>query len=348
VPANRYGRLTDVPGVSVGQAQRTGGGWLTGVTVVLPPRGTVGAVDVRGGGPGTHETDALAPGTLVDRVDAVVLTGGSAYGLAAAHGVQAWCSDDDRGFAVGPGAVVPIVPAAALFDLGRGGDVSLRPDAALGREAVEAAGSDVATGVVGAGTGAVLAAGSLKGGVGTASVRLPGGVVVAALAVANAAGSPCGPDGALYAAPFVDDEALRPRVPAAGDPGLAAAAAPPVSNTTLAVVATNARLDVATARRTASAGHDGLARALRPVHTLVDGDTVFALATGDVDAVGASPSTWPGAADVGGLLAVQAAAADAVMLAVLDAVLSSTGVRTPALDVPGYLEAWPSGRPAGY
>ena len=345
---NPYGSLTDVSGLSVGHAQRTGDGWLTGVTVVLPPPGTVGAVDVRGGGPGTHETDALAPGTLVDHVDAVVLTGGSAYGLVAACGVQDWCERRGSGFAVGPGAVVPIVPAAALFDLGRGGDAALRPDADLGREAAGNAEARVATGVVGAGTGAVLAAGSLKGGIGTASVRLPGGVVVGALVAANAAGSPCRADGSLYAAPFVDDEGLRPQAPAGSDPGASLAGAPPAANTTLAVVATNARLDVTAARRTAAAGHDGLARALRPVHTLVDGDTVFALATGEVDALAASPPTWPGAVDVGGLLAVQAAAADAVMLAVLDAVLSATGVRTPALDVPGYLEAWPSGRPVAY
>jgi putative pantetheine hydrolase len=344
---NAYGSITDVPGLAVGHAHRGGDGWLTGVTVVLPPAGTVGAVDVRGGGPGTHETDALAPGTLVDHVDAVVLTGGSAYGLVAAHGVQAWCEEQGRGFVAGQGRVVPIVPAAALFDLGRGGDWANRPDAALGRQAVAACSPQVATGVVGAGTGAVLARGLLKGGIGTASLRLPGGVVVGALVAANAAGSPCASDGTLYAAPFVDDASLRPRVPRADDVGLAgyeAGATPPVS-TTLAVVATNARLDVAATRRAASSGHDGLARALRPVHTLFDGDTVFALSTQEVDAAGAADAVpgWPGARGTAGVAAVQAAAADAVMLAVLDAVLSARGVRTPALDVPGYLQAWPPG-----
>lgn len=350
---NLYGSITDVPGVQVGHAQRVGAGWLTGVTVVLPPRATVGAVDVRGGGPGTHETDALAPGTLVDHVDAVVLVGGSAFGLVAAHGVQGWCEEQGRGFAVGAGSVVPIVPAAALFDLGRGGDPANRPDAGLGREAAASCASGVvATGAVGAGTGAVLAGGRLKGGIGTASVRLPGGVLVGALVAANAAGSPCADDGSLYAAAFVDDAGLRPRAPDATDPGLpspAAGHAPP-ANTTLAVVATNARLDVSAARRAAAAGHDGLVRALRPVHTLLDGDTVFALSTGEVGTAGAAAAVpgWPGAAAVAGLAAVQAAAADAVTLAVLDAVLSSVGVRTPALDVPGYLEAWPSGRPAAF
>ena len=153
-----WGSITDVPGVRVGHATRAGGGWLTGVTVVLPPPGTVGAVDVRGGGPGTHETDALDPTTLVPTVDAVVLTGGSAYGLASAGGVQAWCEEQGRGVPVGPPddprrIVVPIVPAAAVLDLGRGGDPTARPDAALGRAAVEAAagpeGARAALGTVG-------------------------------------------------------------------------------------------------------------------------------------------------------------------------------------------------------
>ena len=126
--------ITDVPGLRVGHAGRTGEGWLSGVTVVLPPPGTVGSVDVRGGGPGTHETDALDPTTLTRTVDAVVLTGGSAFGLAAAHGAQRWCEENGRGFPV-TGGVVPIVPAAAIFDLGRGGDFAARPDAAMGYEA---------------------------------------------------------------------------------------------------------------------------------------------------------------------------------------------------------------------
>ena len=123
--------ITDVPGIRVGHAGRTGGGWLTGVTVVLPPPGTVGSVDVRGGGPGTHETDALDPTTLTRTVDAVVLTGGSAFGLAAAHGAQRWCEETAAASPL-TGGVVPIVPAAAIFDLGRGGDFTARPDAAMG------------------------------------------------------------------------------------------------------------------------------------------------------------------------------------------------------------------------
>ncbi|MGK5632676.1 P1 family peptidase, partial [Streptomyces sp. URMC 123] len=155
--------LTDVAGLRVGHARRTGRRALTGTTVVLAPEGgVVAAVDVRGGGPGTRETDALDPRNLVQRVDAVVLTGGSAYGLDAASGVTSWLEDHGRGFQVGPdpAQVVPVVPAAALFDLGRGGDWRVRPDAALGREAAEAAartevGAPVAQGNTGAGAGAV-------------------------------------------------------------------------------------------------------------------------------------------------------------------------------------------------
>src|SRR4051794_15847890 len=184
------GAITDVAGIRVGHVQKSGDGWLSGVTVVLPPPGTVGSVDVRGGGPGTHETDALDPTTLVPTVDAVVLTGGSAYGLASAHGVQRWCEENSRGFPV-PGGVVPIVPAAAIFDLGRGGDFSARPDAELGYEAAldtagTGEGSDVVRGNAGAGTGAAIGGGRFKGGLGTASLTLTGAnarIVVGAIAV---------------------------------------------------------------------------------------------------------------------------------------------------------------------
>lgn len=286
------GSITDVAGVRVGHSQRTGDGWLTGVTVVLPPPGTVGGVDVRGGGPGTHETDALDPRTLVPTVDAVVLTGGSAYGLVSAQGVQRWCEEHGRGFAVGtePGEIVPIVPAAAIFDLGRGGDFSARPDADMGYAAAAAATDHVATGRVGAGTGARVSQGRFAGGVGTASVCLgeeAGGAVVGAIAVVNAFGTP-----------RVDG--LVPVAGAAG--GL---------NTTLAVVATDAALDPAEVSRTATAAHDGFARALDVAHTLADGDTVFSLATGTV----ALPGPDRGVR-VGALMAVQSAAAEAVRLAI--------------------------------
>ncbi|UCN15159.1 P1 family peptidase [Cellulomonas iranensis] len=328
------GALTDVRGVRVGHVQRVGDGWLTGVTVVLPPPGTVGGVDVRGGGPGTHETDALDPRTLVPTVDAVVLTGGSAFGLVAAHGAQRWCAEQGRGFPVSPvpGRVVPIVPAAAVFDLGRGGDFAARPTEQMGYDAAAAAhasGDDapVARGGVGAGTGAALAGASYRGGVGTASVRLPdgpgAGVVVGALVVVNAAGAPTGL-GAPSAAPggALDADGARV-VDAPADPPL---------NTTLVVVATDAALDPAETSRTATTAHDGLARALDPVHTLADGDTVFALATQAVALPAARPDR------VAALVAVQAAAATAVERAVVDAVRSARGVRTPAVELPGWTD----------
>jgi L-aminopeptidase/D-esterase-like protein len=342
----RWGSLTDVPGVRVGAATLSGEGRLTGVTVVLPPAGTVGSVDVRGGGPGTHETDALDPTTLVPTVDAVVLTGGSAFGLAAAGGVQAWLEEQGRGYRVGPAGVVPIVPAAAVFDLGRGGSTgpATRPDAALGRAAVLAATAEPpARGVVGAGAGALIAARRLKGGAGSAALPVPAvdGLVVGALAIVNAAGSPVDAvTGALLGTAFVPRGLARPDLPTAAGaarlaellaappapPGERSPEAPQGGNTTLVVVATNAVLDPAQARRTAMAGHAGIARAVDPSHTLVDGDTVFALATGGVRV--------PAEA----LLPLQAAAATAVTLAVLDGVLAATATRTPAVDVPAYAD----------
>ncbi|MBO1751121.1 P1 family peptidase [Actinotalea sp. BY-33] len=324
--------ITDVPGLRVGQVHRTGDGWLTGVTVVLPPPGTVAGVDVRGGGPGTHETDALDPRTLVPTADAVVLTGGSAYGLVAAHGAQRWCAEQGRGFPVSevPGEVVPIVPAAAIFDLGRGGRFDARPDEQMGYDAAAAAGASpehavVERGNVGAGTGAAIARQSHKGGVGTASVRLSGpwsDVVVGAIVVVNAAGAPT--SGRPSAGPDAGSTVTGP-------PG-GAMPAPPL-NTTLAVVATNAALDPAETSRTATTAHDGMARALDPVHTLADGDTVFALATGQV----ALPAPDDRAARVGALVEIQAAAARAVELAVLDGVRSATAVRTERVELP----VWP-------
>ncbi|MFD5276582.1 P1 family peptidase [Pseudarthrobacter sp. NPDC058362] len=306
------GAITDVPGIRVGHEQKSDGGWLTGVTVVLPPPGTVGSVDVQGGGPATHETDALDPTTLVSQVDAVVLTGGSAYGLAAAAGAQRWCEEQGRGFAV-PGGVVPIVPAAAIFDLGRGGDFSARPTPDMGYAATAAAasqgeGHEVARGNVGAGTGALIGRGRFKGGIGAASVTLEDGIVVGALAVVNALGLP------------FDATAQQPE-PGRGAP----------LNTTLVVVATNAALDVAECKRTASASHAGIARALNPSHTLADGDTVFCLATGAVALGGADE-----AARRLGMITLQSAAADVVRSAVLDGVARAEAVHTAAGEYGAY------------
>ncbi|MET9440807.1 P1 family peptidase [Streptomyces sp. NPDC006610] len=334
--------LTDVQGLRVGHATRTGDGWLTGTTVVLAPEGgAVAAVDVRGGGPGTKETDALDPRNLVRTVEAVVLTGGSAYGLDAASGVMAWLEERGRGVRVGadPAHVVPVVPAACVFDLGRGGDFRARPDAALGRAAVEAAaasepGAPVPEGCVGAGTGATV--GAMKGGVGTASVVLGSGITVGALVVANAAGSALDPEtGVLYGELFQGRVSHpRARVRDAARRRLAESEArnalPPL-NTTLAVVATDADLSKAQAQKLAGTAHDGIARAVRPVHLLNDGDTVFALATG------ARPL------DAGQPLALNeilAAGADAVTRAIVRAVRAARAVDGPGGCWPSYTELY--------
>ncbi|EMY35342.1 hypothetical protein D477_004921 [Arthrobacter crystallopoietes BAB-32] len=307
--------ITDVPGIRVGQVERIGDGWLTGVTVVLPPPGTVGAVDVRGGGPATHETDALDPTTLVPEVDAVVLTGGSAFGLISAHGAQRWCEEQGRGFRTRE-AVVPIVPAAAIYDLGRGGDVMARPTEQMGYDAAAAAGASqefaaVRRGNAGAGAGAAVDFRRYKGGVGTASLRMAGpneDIVVGALAVANAAGAPIPFGGAARSA--VEQGQRGPL------------------NTTLCVVATNAVLDPAQATRTASAAHAGLARALSPSHTLADGDVIFALATCRQELAFGE--------DADPRMELQILAAEAVRLAIADAVASAEAVETPAVVLAKY------------
>lgn len=337
------GSLTDVAGLRVGHATLTGEGQLTGTTVVLAPEGgAVAAVDVRGGGPGTRETDALDPRNLVQRVEAVVLTGGSAYGLDSAAGVMAWLAERGRGVRVGPDPthVVPVVPAAAVFDLGRGGEFTARPDATTGRAAVEDAArtelfAPVREGNVGAGTGAVV--GKVKGGVGSASVRLASGITVAALAVANAAGSGIDPGTGVpygeyfagrrvdYPDPEVHEEAVR-RLAGAGP----ASGAPPL-NTTLAVVATDAELTKAQAQKLAGTSHDGMARAVRPVHLLNDGDTVFALATGEHALAAENPLA---------LNEVLAAGADVVTHAIVRALLAAESVRTPGGTFPAYRDLY--------
>jgi L-aminopeptidase/D-esterase-like protein len=328
-----HNALTDVAGLRVGHSALVGDGALTGVTVVLAPdEGAVGGVDARGAAPGTRETDLLDPRNTVQRVNAVVLSGGSAYGLSTADGVMARLEASGLGVAV-RGGVVPIVPAAVLFDLGRGGDFRARPDAETGAAAVDAAADGpVAQGVVGAGTGAQT--GGLKGGVGTASAVLADGSVVAALVVVNAAGSAVDlSTGALHG--------MRLGLPgefpevAAGAPDLdamraAAAVRPPPalgSATTIGVVATDVTLDKAGCARLAGTGHDGLARALSPVHTATDGDTLFGLSTA------ARP-----APDLPGLVALQAAAADVVSRAVVHAMLAAETVTTPAGTWPAYRE----------
>jgi L-aminopeptidase/D-esterase-like protein len=281
-PGGAAGSLTDVAGLRVGHRSARRPGWRTGTTVIVADGiGAVGGVDVRGGGPGTHETDLLRPENLVQRVNAVCLTGGSAYGLAAATGVMAELEAAGVGFPVGVGdraGVVPIVPAAVIYDLGRGGRFGNRPDASFGARATrDARRGRVAEGAVGAGTGAV--AGGLQGGVGTASETLADGTVVAALAVVNAAGSVIDPGsglpwergGTALRRPDRHDRRVL-------DEHLTALRTP--LNTCIGVVATSAALTKAEATRFAVVAHDGMARAVRPAHTLFDGDTVFALATG--------------------------------------------------------------------
>lgn len=326
--------LTDVAGLRVGHATVTGPGARSGSTVVLaPPGGAAAGADVRGAAPGTRETDLLDPQATVQRVHAITLSGGSAFGLDAASGVMARLERDGAGFPVA-GAVVPIVPAAVVFDLGRGGDVRVRPDAGTGAAAYDDAhDGPVVQGSVGAGTGAV--AGGLRGGIGSASAVLDGpgrGPTVAALVVLNAAGSAVDPRtgevlGARSGLPGEFGEAGVGEAPP--DPeALARLTAAYAAHTrtvgtatTLVVVATDASLDKAGSARLATLAHDGLARAISPVHTLMDGDAAFGMATG----------TGP-APDPGTLHALQAAVAEVTARAVAHALLAAE----PAPDMPSY------------
>jgi len=334
--------LTDVAGIRVGHADRRGDGWLSGVTVVLAPEaGAVAGVDVRGGGPGTRETDLLDPRNLVERVHAITLSGGSAFGLAAADGVLQRLYRAGVGYPVGgPGEVVPIVPGAVIFDLGRGGDFTRRPGAAMGEEAYAAALSGafgpVSTGSVGAGTGAI--AGGLKGAVGSASVVLADGATVAALVIVNAFGSCVDPaTGELYAARFgLPGEFSELLLPDADEIAAARTAAEPggpgkTFATTIGVVATDARLTKAQCAKVSGIGHDGMARAIRPVHTMFDGDTVFTLATGD-----------RGAPDLLAFHALLDAAGDCFTRAIGRAMLAAESVQTPAGQWRSYRETFPS------
>jgi L-aminopeptidase/D-esterase-like protein len=314
-PLTRRG-LTAVDGIKVGHdtlTQRP-----TGCTVVLVERGAVAGVDVRGSAPGTRETDLLNPINTVEQVHAIVLSGGSAFGLDAASGVMRYLEERGIGFDTGV-ARVPIVPAAVLFDLGVGNDPKVRPTAESGyRAAASATSGPVAEGNVGAGAGATVGklAGrdrAMKGGIGTASLTLPDGLIVAALVAVNAAGDVIDPaTGKVIAGVRTPDGRgladvrllLRSGLVTAGRPG---------ENTTIGVVATNARLTKAQATKVAQMAHDGLARAISPVHTPIDGDTIFALATG----ARGEP------ADV---LTIGALGADAMAEAVVRAVRAATGI----------------------
>ena len=275
--------LTSVAGIKVGHA--TVAGRPTGCTVVLAEGGAVGGVDVRGSAPGTRETDLLDPVNLVDRVHAIVFAGGSAFGLDAASGVVRYLEERGIGFRTDSGPV-PIVPAAILFDLAVGGKPEIRPTADCGYRAAAAATSGpVAEGNVGAGAGATIGklagmARAMKGGVGSASVTTADGFVVSALVVVNALGDVIDPDTATIVAGTRTPDGRRladARLLIRSETGLAPRAG---EGTTLAVVATSAALTKTQATKMAQMAHDGLARAIVPVHTAYDGDVVFALATG--------------------------------------------------------------------
>ncbi len=304
--------LTRVPGIKVGHftlEERP-----TGCTVILTEGGAVAGVDVRGGAPGTRETDLMSPFATVEKVHAVVLSGGSAFGLDAASGAVRYLEERGVGFDVGV-AKVPIVPAAILFDLGIGGRPDVRPGADCGYGAAKAASeAPVPEGSVGAGAGATVGkiAGrdrAMKGGIGTASIELPNGLLVAALIAVNAVGDVVDPaTGSIVAGVRTEDgrgladaRKLLRQSPPGGRPG---------ENTTIGVVATNARLTKAQATKMAQMAHDGLARAIYPAHTPSDGDTIFALSLG----------SWEGEASLGVLGAL---AADATAEAILSAVRSA-------------------------
>ena len=339
------GSITDVAGILVGHhhsldANATlGTGWACGTTVVLTPPGTTGAVDVRGGAPGSRETDLLDPANTVRYVDAVVLTGGSAYGIAAADGVMTWLEERERGVAM-DGGVVPIVPAAVIFDLPVGG-WKCRPTAEFGYQAADAAGTDVATGTVGAGVGA--RAGVLKGGLGSASIRLDDiGVTVGAVVSVNSAGNVVDPaTGLPWEAGLIAEFGLTPPPADEIDALTARDAELSPLNTTIAVVATDAALSKAACRRVAVAAQDGLARTIRPAHTPLDGDTVFALSTGAIEV---EPTSWTGAATPAAMspetkltTAIGIAAADCLARAVLIGVIAARAVA----GIPTYRDVLP-------
>lgn len=351
--AGKRNSLTDVAGLLVGQQHvidadaALGTGAATGTTVVYAPNGAVAAVDVRGAGPGTRETDLLDPSNTVRQANAILLSGGSAYGLAAADGVMRWLEEQGQGIPMDPtdaSRVVPIVPGAVIFDLPVGA-WDIRPTADFGYRAAAAAALEFERGTVGAGVGA--RAGSIKGGIGTASVVIGGGAAagatVAALVVANCAGSVIDPRTGLPWGVGTDGPeffGLRPGT----DEEVARANALPgkrmALNTTIGVVATDAPLGPTACKRLAVVAHDGLARAVRPAHSPFDGDTLFALATGTwaPPEGSALPPAFP--PDVQLIDQLGTAAALCVERAIVDAILCATSVA----GVPAYRDLFPAAR----
>jgi L-aminopeptidase/D-esterase-like protein len=323
--------ITDVPGIKVGHYTRFGDGYRTGTTVILTEKGATGGYSQQGGAPGSKETDELKPGGLQTGVHAVVLSGGSAYGLDAASGVMRWLEERGFGYPVA-GGVVPIVPAAILMDLGRGGRFNARPDADFGYQAANAASTaPVPTGRVGAGMGAGW-------GLGSASVKLSNGYTVGAIVGLNPGGSPVDPKSCLPYGNFLEI-GKEFNLTAPSEAECSAAAAPrrtalaysgyDAFNTTIALVATDAPLDEVEAERMAMISNSGLARSIRPVHNLGDGDLVFSLAT--------TPATH--SLTNADLSAIYNAAADALGRAVVHAILESKQVGTSRVN---YCDQYPS------
>lgn len=350
------GHLTDVPGLRLGHFHRHSRLWRTGTTVIVAAKGATAGVDVRGGGPGTRDTDLLRPENLVQQVQAICLTGGSAFGLAAADGVMQVLEERGLGFPVGgvTGAVVPIVPTAVIFDLGRAGSIANRPDHSFGKRATEAAfrraPQTFTHSAIGAGIGA--RAGGLQGGVGMASQIVdlsqilgaqgvtpePGSVVVSALAVVNAVGSVINPRTALpWEEVLLQDSPLF-QSPSAADrrrllgyfSSLTSQTVSPL-NTTIGVVATNAPLSKAECSKFAAVAHDGLARAIRPAHCMHDGDTIFGLST--------SPATGQSLTNLPAIMnALLKAGAEVFATACTRAVIEASAVGGP----PSYRDLCPS------
>ena len=323
--------ILEIPGIAVGHAGHFAADGLTGVTAVLPPPGARVGVDVRGGGPATHETDVIAPGTHSYGADAIVITGGSALGLQSVSGVVRTLAEAGRGFPA-PGltdTVVPLVPAAAIFDLGRGDGPVRPPTDSDGATAARAAlrsthdgtESTAVRGSLGAGLGARSGMQSMRSSLGSVSIRLPGGYLVAALVVANPFGTIGTPDGTLWTHPLLNSYGFDlPSIGHLPTPPTSTMEATSAKNTTIAIVATNAALDPAQVTRMAAGAQAGIARAIRPSHTLFDGDTVFGIATGEV----ALPDDF--AASTLDQVTITAAAADALSLAVIDAHVAAASV----------------------
>ncbi|MCP4630288.1 MAG: P1 family peptidase [bacterium] len=316
----KHNSLTDVDGLLVGNYTDLKA--ASGVTVVVCPQGAVAGVEVRGSAPATRETDLLAPHNLVEKAQAVVLSGGSVFGLSAADGVTRWLAEEGYGFPLDPGYVVPIAPAASLYDLGRGREYIPPISAEWGRLACEGADDyAIESGCFGAGTGALSF--TIKGGLGTASIKLDSGITVAALVANNSiysvinsgTGRPWEIE--LEIGDEFGDQGKRSvRLPPKPEPELE-----PGKNTTIGVVATDAELTKPQAQKISQMAHDGMARAIRPAHTMFDGDTLFCLATGKrklPETPGTFISPWAQS-----LVEVGHAAADCVSRAIIHSVLSA-------------------------